>query len=116
MKLRSGTILGLITGLNVRVLRSGKVISTLPVKLTPKAEPTVHRAKCIVEASLDNRVELQVTEKPKLRRRKGKRLVTFSSDVRFRQRGLFKVRLLSWKERMAFYVIRPDMDLRGRKL
>ena len=108
--------MGLTTRLNVRVLRSGKVISTLPVKLTPKAKPTVHRVKCIVEASLDNRVELQVIEKPKLRRRKGKRLVTFSSDVRFRQRGLFKVRLLSWKERMAFYVIRPDMDLRGRKL
>ena len=108
--------MGLTTGLNVRVLRSGKVISALPVKLTPKAKPAVHRVKCIAEASSKNRVELQVIEKPKLRRGKGKRLVTFASDVRFKHRRLFIVRRLSWKERMAFCVMRPDMDLWGRKL
>ena len=40
MKLRSGKILGLLTGLNVRVLRSGKEILTHPVKRRPRKRVT----------------------------------------------------------------------------
>ena len=54
MKLRSGRIVGLGC-LNVRVLRSGREILTMPAKSSPKTKPVVNRVRFTTETRFNER-------------------------------------------------------------